>query len=217
MSDETVPERLERVRDRVRRAGGDLEAITIVAVTKGFGPEVIDAATAAGLVDVGENYGQELLRKWRSGPRWHFLGGVQRNKVAALAERVDVWQSVDRAAEGASIAAHAPGAEVFVQVNVSGEPQKAGCRWDDVPSLVEALRHQGLDVRGLMAVGPAGDPEAARPGFRRLAATARTLELPELSMGMTADLEVAVQEGSTMVRVGTALFGARPASLQVRR
>ena len=212
-----VAERLEEVRDRIGRAGADPATVTIVAVTKGFGPEAVAAARAAGLTDIGENYAQELTAKWVEGPRWHFLGGVQRNKVKALAPHVDVWQSVDRAEEGTAIAAHAPGASLFVQVNASGEPQKGGCGWDEAPALVEALRRDGLDVRGLMAVGPAGDPESARPAFRRLAALARTVEVAELSMGMTADLEVAVQEGSTMVRVGTALFGERPPSPALRR
>jgi len=212
-----VGARLEEVRERVRRAGGDTDGVTIVAVTKGFGPEAVAAAREAGAHDIGENRAQELSAKWVEGPRWHFLGGVQRNKVRSLAPRVDVWQSVDRSEEGAAIATHAPGASVFVQVNVSGEPQKAGCRWDEAAPLVEELRRLGLDVRGLMAVGPTGPPEDARDPFRRLAALARSLELPDLSMGMTADLEVAVQEGSTMVRVGTALFGVRPPAGRPRR
>jgi len=212
-----VAAHLEEVRERVRQAGADPDGVTIVAVTKGFGPEAVTAALEAGARDIGENYAQELTTKWVKGPHWHFLGGVQRNKVRSLAGRVDVWQSVDRAEEGAAIATHAPGASVFVQVNVSGEPQKAGCRWDEAPPLVDQLRLLGLDVRGLMAVGPAGPPEDARDPFRRLAALARSLELAELSMGMTADLEVAVQEGSTMVRVGTALFGVRPTTGRLRR
>src|SRR4051812_6058076 len=124
-----VAARLHDVTERVRRAGGDAERITIVAVTKGFGAEAVAAARAVGLDDIGENYAQELDAKWTSGPRWHFLGAVQRNKVAAVATKVDVWQSVDRIEEGHSIASHAPGAAVLVQVNISGEPQKAGCSW----------------------------------------------------------------------------------------
>jgi pyridoxal phosphate enzyme (YggS family) len=212
-----VAERLAAVRDRMSRAGADPSHVTVVAVTKGFGPEAVAAACDAGLSDIGENYAQELAAKWLEGPRWHFLGGIQRNKIRALAPHVDVWQSVDRPEEGAAIAAHSPGATVLVQVNVSGEPQKAGCGWDDAGPLVDSLRADGLDVRGLMGVGPAGDPEAARLPFRRLAALARSLNVKEVSMGMTADLEVAVQEGSTMVRVGTALFGVRPTSAALRR
>src|SRR3954452_3980885 len=180
---------LEEVRDRVRRAGGDPDGLTIVAVTKGFGPEAVVAARAAGLDDIGENYAQEMTDKWSPGGRWHFLGAIQRNKVAQLAEKVDVWQAVDRPEEGVAIARHAPGAAVFVQINASGEAQKAGCSWDQAPPLVDALRGMALDVRGLMAVGPAGDAEAARQPFRRVAALAASLELREVSMGMTGDLE----------------------------
>jgi pyridoxal phosphate enzyme (YggS family) len=205
-----VPARLEEVRSRITAAGGDPDRVLVLAVTKGFGPDAIEAARAAGLGEVGENYAQELEAKWVPGLRWHFIGGIQRNKIARLAPKVDVWQSVDRVEEGDAIAAHAPGAEVFVQVNVSGEAQKAGCGWDDVEPLVGRLRQLGLRVRGLMAVGPAGDAELARPAFRRLAELGRNLHLEELSIGMSGDLEVAVQEGSTMVRLGTALFGARP-------
>jgi uncharacterized pyridoxal phosphate-containing UPF0001 family protein len=121
-----VAERLGEVRERIDRAGGDPERVTIIAVTKGFGPEAVQAARAAGLEDIGENRAQELATKWVEGPRWHFLGGVQRNKVRSLAGRVDVWQSVDRAEEGAAIATHAPGASVFVQVNVWGEGMMSG-------------------------------------------------------------------------------------------
>ena len=213
-----VAERLAALRARITGAGGDLERVTVVAVTKGFGDDAVAAALAAGLVDVGENYAGPLLARVRSEtlagatpqPRWHLLGGVQRNKVGGLAPWVHCWQSVDREAEGASIARHAPGACVLVQVNLAGEPQKEGCSWDEAPGLVAALRRLDLDVAGLMGVGPAGDPEDARPHFRRLARLARDLGLSTVSMGMTGDLEVAVEEGATMVRVGRALFGPRP-------
>jgi uncharacterized pyridoxal phosphate-containing UPF0001 family protein len=141
--------------------------------------------------------------------RWHFLGHVQRNKVRDLADVVGLWQGVDRAAAGAEIAKRAPGAAVLVQVNVSGESAKNGCAPVDTDGLVDALREQGLDVRGLMAVGPDGPPQAAAPGFRLLAAIADRLGLAERSMGMSDDVEVAVEEGSTMLRVGRALFGPR--------
>jgi uncharacterized pyridoxal phosphate-containing UPF0001 family protein len=97
-----------------------------------------------------------------------------------------------------------------VQVNLSGEPQKGGCEWNEVEPLVDQFRGDGLDVRGLMGVGPAGPSERARAGFRRLVDTADQLGLPERSIGMTDDLEVAIEEGSTMVRIGRALFGPRP-------
>lgn len=209
-----VAHRLAAVRGRITDAGGSPEEITIIAVTKGFGPAAVEAALEAGVPDVGENYAQELEAKAGAvGPgrcRWHFLGRVQRNKVRAIAPLVHMWQGVDREAAGNEIARRAPGSRVLVEVNVSGEEAKAGCTFDGAPQLVGRLRDLGLDVRGLMAVGPSGDPERARPGFRRLHRLADDLGLHERSMGMTDDLEVAVQEGATMVRVGRALFGERP-------
>lgn len=209
-----------RVHDRIRAAGGDPEAVRLIAVTKAFGPELARAALAAGLTDLGENYAQELLAKQADltadplpggpVPTWHFLGNLQTNKVRHLASCVGVWQSVDRSGLVREIAKRAPGAAVLVQVNLSGEAQKGGCERSAVPELVAEARAAGLDVRGLMGVGPAGEPEAARPGFRWLVDMAAELGLPERSIGMSADLEVAVQEGATMIRVGRDLFGPRP-------
>ncbi|MGH9177264.1 MAG: alanine racemase, partial [Acidimicrobiales bacterium] len=176
-----------------------------------FGPGTVAAARAAGLDDLGENYAQELVAKAPAagpGARWHYLGAVQRRKVRDLAPLVHLWHTVDRVAAGREIARHAPGAAVLVQVNVTGAAGRAGCSWEDAAGLVDGLRALGLDVRGLMAVAGRDDP---RPQFRRLASLARQLGLPELSMGMSDDLEVAVQEGSTMVRIGRDLFGPRPA------
>src|SRR4051812_1063511 len=124
---EAVGERLAEIRQRIKMSGGDPDRITIVAVTKGFGIDAVEAAVANGLWDCGENRAAELLDKAPRGPaevRWHYLGNVQRNKVAKLAEHVHVWQAVDRVAAGEEIAKQAPGARVLVQVNVSGEPQK---------------------------------------------------------------------------------------------
>jgi pyridoxal phosphate enzyme (YggS family) len=213
-----LAERFARARRRIERAGGDPERITLVAVTKGFGPEVVAEARALGHVDFGENYTVDLVRKAEAvavppgaeGVRWHYLGAVQRTTARKLGTLVDLWQGVDGLGAGERIAQAAPGARLLVQVNVSGELRKQGCTFDAAPGLVESLRGLGLDVRGLMAVGPAGPPEAARAGFRRLAELADALGLSERSMGMSGDLEVAVAEGATMVRLGTALFGPRP-------
>ncbi len=207
------------VRARIEAAGGDPGRVTVVAVTKGFGGEAIGAAMAAGIGDIGENYAQEMLAKIDAlGPvaegsrpaiRWHFLGPVQRNKVAPLAPVVDWWHSVDRLGVAEAVARRQPGARVLVQVNATGEATKHGCRPGDVPDLVAQLRRLPLDVAGLMMVGPAGAPEAARGAFRLVADLGRRLGLRELSMGMTDDLEVAVQEGATIVRIGRGLFGPR--------
>jgi len=205
-----VAERVERLRARVADAGGDPDRITIV----GAKPPSVDAcraAIAAGIVDLGENRAQELLAKAPEvgGARWHFIGRLQTNKVRALAGHVAMWQSVDRVDVVDALAARAPAADVLVQVNVSAEAQKGGCRPDDTGALVRAAVAAGLRVRGLMAIGPPGAPEDARPGFRLLRALADDHDLEIRSMGMSADLEVAVQEGSTMIRVGTDLFGPR--------
>ena len=218
-----VAERLALVRERIASAGARPDDVRVVAVTKGQGPDAVEAAVAAGLFDLGENYAQELVAKHEAagGPaadrRWHFLGHVQRNKVRLCAPVVALWQAVDGVAAGREIAKRAPGAAVLVQVDVSGETQKHGCRPEDVPSLVDDLAALGLDVRGLMAVGPTGRPEDARPGFRRLVAMAERLGLAERSIGMSDDLEVAVSEGATMVRVGRALFGPRNGAGGLRR
>ncbi|HUQ40035.1 MAG TPA: YggS family pyridoxal phosphate-dependent enzyme [Acidimicrobiales bacterium] len=217
-----VVDRLAEVRARIEAAGRAPDDVVVVAVTKGFGVDAVEAATAAGLVDVGENYAQELAGKVDETPanaerRWHFLGGIQRNKVRIIAAAVHLWQGVDRVSAGEEIARRAPGAKVLVQVRITEDDARNGCDPDGVPELVERLDHLGLDVRGLMAVGPAGPPELARPGFRTVSALADRLGLAERSMGMTDDLGIAVEEGSTMVRVGRGLFGARPGAPKLRR
>lgn len=216
-SAEAVAGRVRDVRRRVADHGGDPERIRIVAVTKGFGPEAVAAARGAGLLDVGENYAQEVQAKAPQAPadtRWHFLGPVQRNKVRRLAPLVSTWHAIDRPAAAEAIASATgedrPAPEVMVQVNVTGEPSRAGCQPGHLESLVEAVRALPLRLSGLMAVGPTGPAEAARDCFRWLAARAAELALGELSMGMSGDFEVAVEEGATTLRLGQVLFGPRP-------
>ena len=216
ITSELVATRLRQVRERCAAAGN--ADVTIVGVTKGHGADAIRAAAGAGLVAVGESYAQELVAKhdeldFGGGSRWplvHFIGGLQRNKVRRIAGIVDLWQSVDRPELVEEIAKHAPGAEILVQVDISNEQAKGGCAPDDVADLVRRSTNAGLGVSGLMGIGPFGDPEEARPGFRMLRALVDDLRLPECSMGMSGDMEVAVEEGTTMIRVGTDLFGPRP-------
>jgi hypothetical protein len=210
-------ERLAGVRSRIEAASPDPTAVTLMAVTKGFGPEAVRTAVAAGLTVVGENYADELVAKAHAvaddpgpAPQWHFLGAIQRNKVPRLAPLVACWQGVARVAEGRAIATRRPGARILVQVDVAGLPGRGGVPVAEVADLVTALRGEDLDVAGLMAVGPPGPPEDARPGFREVRCLADDLDLVVRSMGMTDDLEVALSEGSTMIRVGRALFGERP-------
>ena len=200
------------VRSRIAAAGGD-ESVVILAVTKGFGPDAIEAALAAGVPAIGENYTQELIAKRdvAAGAEVHFIGQLQRNKVRQLAGVVQVYETVDRERLAVEIAQRDPGAGVLVQVDTTGEPGKGGCPIAELDPLIEAIRSLDLDLRGLMTVGPTeGGPEAARAGFRAVRAAADRLGLRVVSMGMSDDLEVAVQEGSTEVRIGSALFGERP-------
>lgn len=222
----SLDERLCVVRERIERAGRAPDEVRIVAVTKGFGAAEISSSVASGLFDLGENYAQEMIAKAGVAPpgvRWHFIGPVQRNKVKGLAPHVEVWHGVDRVAAGAEIARWPRPAPVLVQVNISGDPRRPGTSWRGAPALVEDLSELGLEVRGLMGVAaPAGRTreqadEGIRQQFRRLATLAARLGLKELSMGMSDDLEIAVEEGATIVRLGTALFGARPVRAQARR
>lgn len=216
----SVEDRLADVRDRIARAGSG-RPVTVVAVTKGHGFDAVVAAHRAELFDIGENYATDLTEmaaqaaaRQLAGLRFHLLGAVQRNKVKGVSPYVDLWHAVDRPAAATAIASHRPAAAVLVQVNLTLLPGRAGCSWDEAPALVREARAAGLDVRGLMGVAGSDEP---RSSFRRLAALARDLGLAELSMGMTHDFEVAVEEGATIVRLGTALFGARPGAAQVRR
>ena len=208
--------RVAEVRERIRAAAPEPERVTLVAVTKGFDAEVVRDALAAGLADIGESYVQELVAKAGelanagAGLRWHAIGRLQRNKVRKAAPHVALWHSVDRLALGAEIARFAPGAAVLVQVNVAGEATKGGCEPAEAPALVDGLAACGLDIRGVMAMAPAGPPESARPVFSAARDLRDRLGLSEASMGMTDDYEVALSEGATIVRVGRGLFGPRP-------
>jgi pyridoxal phosphate enzyme (YggS family) len=204
----------ERIARAARRAGRAPASVTLVAAAKTVPVEQVAAVVAAGVIDIGENRAQELLTKAPAladatpQPRWHFIGALQRNKVRGLAPWVGLWHSVDRALLGAELARRAPGAHVLVEVNLGDEAQKAGCAPDDAPALVERLHEIGLVVDGLMTVPPAsGEPSRF---FAALAQLGAHLHLRELSMGMTDDFETAIEEGATIVRVGRALFGARP-------
>jgi uncharacterized pyridoxal phosphate-containing UPF0001 family protein len=213
---EEVRARLRGLRDRIDGVERSwTHRVAVVGVTKGFGADAVAAAVAAGCDAVGENYAQELLDK-RSvieqlGPEVHFIGRLQRNKVRQLAGIVDVWCSLDRASAIDEVAKRAPGSRVLIQVDTTGDPGKGGCDVGETAALVDRASERGLIVRGLRTVGPTGaDSEAARPGFRRVRALVDELGLEECSMGMSGDLVVAVEEGSTEVRVGIALFGPRP-------
>ena len=219
---EVLRENLRSVRERIAAVAADPSRVKLVAVTKGFGLSAVRRLLEIGVADLGENYAEELYGKARSlggggrtaeSPRWHYIGTIQRRSVVEIAPLVSVWHTVARGVEGREIVKRvgdAPLPRVMVQVEATGLPGRNGCARDEVPDLVAELREMGLVVEGLTALGPPGTAEDARSVFRQVAKIADRLGLGELSMGMSDDLEVAVEEGSTMVRVGRALLGDRP-------
>jgi len=210
---EVIVDRIGRLEDRLDlRSDGRTR---LLPVTKAFPVEAVAAVRRAGVREVGENYAQELLAKCSEldDPTvgWHMVGGLQRNKVRLLAPVVTLWQTVDRVELLEEIARRAPGARVLVQVDTHGSEGRSGCTPAEVEGLVGVGVDRGLEVVGLMTVGVAGDPSETRRAFQVVSGLAESLGLRELSMGMTYDLDLAVDHGSTLVRVGRAIFGERPA------
>jgi PLP dependent protein len=223
---ETLADRARRVVERVRaaelRAGRAEGSVTLCAVSKTFPAEAIAEAAAAGITEVGENRVQEAEGKRPAaeglgavGLRWHLIGHLQSNKARKAVETFEVIQTVDSVAlverldRIAGEAGRAP--DVYLQVDLGHEPTKTGAVEADLAAIVERARAADhLDLAGLMTIPPFfEDPEAARPYFRRLRAIADRYGLARLSMGMSHDFEVAIEEGATLVRVGTAIFGHR--------
>jgi pyridoxal phosphate enzyme (YggS family) len=211
----TVRERLASVRERIARAGRDPSEVAIVAVTKGFSAEACLQALEAGLHMLGENRVQEALEKMEAVPdaEWHLIGHLQTNKVKQAAGRFSVIQSVDSVRLAEAIAHVVPSQAVLVEVNVSREPQKSGADPERALEVITDVAGM-LEVRGLMAMGPSeGDPGPAFVELRDLRDRAEQrlgTRLPVLSMGMSGDFEAALTAGSTMLRLGTVLFGPRP-------
>jgi PLP dependent protein len=211
VSSDTIASRLDRVRKGIPAGVG------LVAVSKSQPSEAIREAFAAGQRDFGENYVQEWREKADDladlpGLVWHFVGSLQTNKVKYLAARVGLIHTVDREELGREIARRwekaGARARVLVEVNLGGEASKGGCAAGQVEGLVEALRGlPSLEVAGLTAIPPPGDDP--RPHFVALRALRDRLGLRELSMGMSGDYPVAIEEGATLVRIGTAIFGER--------
>jgi pyridoxal phosphate enzyme (YggS family) len=209
---------LQRIENAAKRAGRSPDSIRLIAVTKTVSPADIRAAVAGGVTHIAENRLQEALSKREAlasaGLTWHFIGHLQTNKAKKVVENFDCVHSVDRVELAEALARHAsPGTPlpVLIEVKLEEEQNKSGISEADLPALVSSVQAlETLDLRGLMAIPPpVDDPEQARPFFRRLRALAEDLGLSELSMGMTHDFEVAVEEGATMVRIGTGVFGSR--------
>ncbi len=228
-----LQQQLERVHQRIaqacQRCGRVASSVTLVAVTKGVAVDVMREAVGLGVMDIGENRVQEARTKRAelagadAHVRWHLIGHLQRNKVAHAVELFDAVHSVDSLelaqALTRAVAGRRKTLEVFVQVNVSGEQTKFGCRPQETRLLAQTLLTcPNVTFAGLMTIAPfSNDPEAARPVFRQLRelkdALVSGLKLPssmlKLSMGMSDDFEVAIEEGADLVRIGTALFGDR--------
>lgn len=201
------------IRERIAEAGGDPDRTGIVAVTKGRDEHAAAAALQAGLVDLGENYGQELLPKARALPqaRWHFIGNLQANKVRRLAPYVGLWQSVDRRRLLNEIARHSPGSEILVQVAAEPVPGRGGCAPETARQLVAEAEAAGLRPVGLMLMALPGPPAMLREQFRLLRSLADELHLAVRSMGTSDDYPLAVAEGANLLRLGRVLLGDPPA------
>ena len=208
----------QEVAERVHAIRSDITSLTsssvaIVAVTKTFGHDAIRAAMSAHCDAIGENYAQELLAKVEEAPielPVHFIGAIQSNKVRQLAPYVALWQGVDRSSVIAEIAKRSPGAQILLQVNSTGEESKSGAQPSEVEALLAQAIAVGLEVRGLMTIGPtSGSVSETKKAFSSLRSLADSLGLMHCSMGMSDDYRIAVECGSTMVRIGSRLFGAR--------
>jgi pyridoxal phosphate enzyme (YggS family) len=206
-----------RIAAACERAGRSRSEVTLVAVSKTFPAAFVEEALAAGVVEVGENRVQEARDKKPlvgAAARWHLIGHLQTNKAKDAVKLFDVIQAVDSLdlAEKLARAAgsHGKRQEVMLQVNIGDEMQKSGIakrEVDGIANQVSAL--DSLNVIGLMAIPPIGSPDQSRPYFRELRTMGNALGLPHLSMGMSEDFEAAIEEGSTMIRVGRAIFGSR--------
>ena len=219
MSFEALPERLAQVRAEIARLAA--QPVTIVAVTKGFGTDAIQAALAAGIADIGENRVQEAVQKQDALPRtdirWHLIGHLQRNKAKLVPGRFELVHSLDSFELADALNQRAEALRVLLQVNVAREPQKSGCLPEQAPALARQIAALGgLRLEGLMTLAPlTDDVDVQRRTFRGLRVLRDTIKkeedlwLPILSMGMSADYATAVAEGATVIRLGTALFGPR--------
>jgi pyridoxal phosphate enzyme (YggS family) len=209
-----VAHNVAALRARITSTGRDPATVRIVAVTKTFGPDAVRAALANGLVDIGENYVDELCEKREqledAALTWHYLGALQSNKIRKVVSCADVVASVSRVKELERIASFEARPRLYVQVDYTGSPERNGAVEADVDALVTRGRALGLAIDGLMTVAPT-QREGARRAFRSLRALADDVGLAQCSMGMSDDLELACEFGTSEVRIGRALFGAREA------
>jgi len=227
---ENVSEIRQKLAAACIRVGRNPSEVTLVAVSKTFPADRIREALLGGAIDIGENYVQELLGKQKilgNNVRWHFIGHLQSNKVKYVAEWIHLIHSVDNVRLAAEIDKRAAQCgriiDILIEVNTTGESSKYGIRPEETVQFIELLAPlKHLRIAGLMTIGPfLPDPESSRPMFRTLrelrdegeSLDQKNVTMRHLSMGMTGDFEVAVEEGATLVRIGTAIFGARKKSV----
>ena len=207
---EEIKERLEEINKIIDNKAQN--PVTLVGVTKGFTHEEVNISSKLGIKNFGENYAQELLTKnplVEPEISWHFIGQLQSNKIRKISHLVDVWHSVTSLKLAREIHNRNDQAKILLQVSVLGPSNSKGFEVEELPDLIFQLRDENIDVSGLMTMGVPGDMVATRFVFERLRKLADTFELSECSMGMSDDFEIALESGSSMIRIGSAIFGNR--------
>ena len=207
---EEIKERLEEINEIIDAKAQN--PVTLIGVTKGFTHEEVIIASELGIKNFGENYAQELLTK---NPlvdpeiSWHYIGQLQSNKIRKISHLVDVWHSVTSLKLAREIHKRNDQAQILLQVSLMGPSNSKGFEVEQLPQLISELRDMNIDISGLMTMGVPGDMVATRVVFKELRKLADTFELPECSMGMSDDFEIALESGASMIRVGSAIFGNR--------
>ncbi len=207
----------EEIKERLQEINKIIDAkaqnpVTLIGVTKGFTHEEVNIASELGIKNFGENYAQELLTK---NPlvdpeiSWHYIGQLQSNKIRKISHLVDVWHSVTSLKLAREIHKRNDQAQILLQVSLMGPSNSKGFEVEQLPQLISELRDMNIDISGLMTMGVPGDMVATRVVFKELRKLADTFELPECSMGMSDDFEIALESGASMIRVGSAIFGNR--------
>ncbi|MED5445429.1 MAG: YggS family pyridoxal phosphate-dependent enzyme [Actinomycetota bacterium] len=207
----------KEIKERLEEINGIIDAkaqnpVTLIGVTKGFTHEEVNIASKLGVKNFGENYAQELLTK---NPlvdpeiSWHYIGQLQSNKIRKISHLVDVWHSVTSLKLAREIHKRNDQAQILLKVSLMGPSNSKGFEVEQLPQLISELRDMNIDISGLMTMGVPGDMVATRVVFKELRKLADTFELPECSMGMSDDFEIALESGASMIRVGSAIFGNR--------
>ena len=207
----------EEIKERLQEINKIIDAkaqnpVTLIGVTKGFTHEEVNIASELGIKNFGENYAHELLTK---NPlvdpeiSWHYIGQLQSNKIRKISHLVDVWHSVTSLKLAREIHKRNDQAQILLQVSLMGPSNSKGFEVEQLPQLISELRDMNIDISGLMTMGVPGDMVATRVVFKELRKLADTFELPECSMGMSDDFEIALESGASMIRVGSAIFGNR--------